>query len=234
MRPTLCVLAGSSGTHNVCVCVHHENVKLMLDAIDLESLTKNTELPLKNYHDCIKAIVCSNAHDKCHLGDCLDCPNMSILREHLLEYFNKSNIFEIQYESWFQTDRCTIASKTVNVHEFMDILGEKFIKFKSHDFFVKKQSLFVNDLKKNLQEGEFLVCCDFAENYAFVIQNFTQLFHCNNNQASVFTVVVYYKEDNKLKHVSMAVISDNLNYDTVSVYEYQKLIISDLKSYFTV
>ena len=42
LRPPNCVLAGSSGTHNVCVCVHHENVKLMLSAMDIENLTKDT------------------------------------------------------------------------------------------------------------------------------------------------------------------------------------------------
>lgn len=30
------VLAGASGTHTVCVCVHHENVNLMLDAINIQ------------------------------------------------------------------------------------------------------------------------------------------------------------------------------------------------------
>ena len=50
------------------------------------------------------------------------------------------------------------------------------------------------------------MCCDFAENYALVIQNSTQSFHWNNNQATVFTVVVYYKQNDELKHVSIAVI----------------------------
>lgn len=31
LRPQHCVLAGSSGTHTVCVCTIHENVKLMLE-----------------------------------------------------------------------------------------------------------------------------------------------------------------------------------------------------------
>ena len=31
LRPQHCVLAGSSGTHTVCVCIIHENVKLMLE-----------------------------------------------------------------------------------------------------------------------------------------------------------------------------------------------------------
>ena len=33
LRPKECVLAGASGTHNVCVCTIHQNVKLMLSAI---------------------------------------------------------------------------------------------------------------------------------------------------------------------------------------------------------
>lgn len=31
LRPSHCVLAGSSGTHTVCVCIYHQNVKLMLE-----------------------------------------------------------------------------------------------------------------------------------------------------------------------------------------------------------
>ena len=232
LRPPYCVLAGSSGTHNVCVCVHHENVKLMLASVDLNKLTENTFLVLNNYHDCIDAIVCANAHDICYLGECLDCPNMSKLRKHLLECFKNNDILEIKYQSWFQTDRCTIAWKTENIYEYLDNLGEKLMKLKTHDFFAKKQYLFAENLKKNLHEGEFLICCDFAKNYAFVIQNSTQSFHWNNNQATVFTCVVYYQEKDELKHVSIAIISDNLNHDSIAVHEYQKIIISYLKSNF--
>ena len=30
LRPKNCVLAGSSGTHSICVCSYHQNVKLMI------------------------------------------------------------------------------------------------------------------------------------------------------------------------------------------------------------
>ena len=33
LRPKQCVLAGSSGTHCVCVCTIHQNVKLMLNKL---------------------------------------------------------------------------------------------------------------------------------------------------------------------------------------------------------
>ena len=78
------------------------------------------------------------------------------------------------------------------------------------------------------------MCCDFAENYPFVIQNSTQSFHWNNNQATVLTVAVYYEQNDELKHVRIAVISDNLNHDTIVVYEYKKIVISYLKTNFAV
>ena len=35
LRPEYYVLAGSSGTHSVCVCTVHQNVKLMAYAVDI-------------------------------------------------------------------------------------------------------------------------------------------------------------------------------------------------------
>lgn len=32
LRPKECVTGGAKGTHSVCVCTHHQNVKLMLSA----------------------------------------------------------------------------------------------------------------------------------------------------------------------------------------------------------
>ena len=32
LRPIICVLAGATGTHAVCVCKYHQNARLMADA----------------------------------------------------------------------------------------------------------------------------------------------------------------------------------------------------------
>ena len=42
---------------------------------------------------------------------------------------------------------------------------------------------------------------------------------------------MYYRENDDLKHGSIAIISDNLNHDTVSVYEYQKIILNYMKGH---
>jgi hypothetical protein len=43
LRPKQCVLAGASGTHSVCVCTIHQNVKLMMLGAKLPDLTARRE-----------------------------------------------------------------------------------------------------------------------------------------------------------------------------------------------
>ena len=59
LRPRNCILTGASGTHTVCVRVHHENVNLMLDAADLKGPTCENVSPIRTYHDAMNRIMCS-------------------------------------------------------------------------------------------------------------------------------------------------------------------------------
>jgi hypothetical protein len=43
LRPRNCIMAGASGTHSVCVCTVHQNVKLMLEACKISELTRSSE-----------------------------------------------------------------------------------------------------------------------------------------------------------------------------------------------
>lgn len=69
-RPKNCILPGQSGAHSVCVCTIHQNVKTMLDAIDLQKLTTNEPIMLSSYKDCLKQLVCSGPTEKCFLNEC--------------------------------------------------------------------------------------------------------------------------------------------------------------------
>ena len=75
LRPKHCVLAGASGTHSVCVCTIHQNVKLMVPAVELR------ELP--TYHHYIAKILCNPPLPGCYLGDCSICLGVAILKDHL-------------------------------------------------------------------------------------------------------------------------------------------------------
>ena len=59
LRPKHCVLAGASGTHSVCVCAIHENVKLLIDRSNIKNVTVDLPDPIKSYHDCSNRIICA-------------------------------------------------------------------------------------------------------------------------------------------------------------------------------
>jgi len=59
----------------------------------------------------------------------------------------------------------------------------------SHSFTATQQASFYKDLKSGLQLGEVLVTVDFAENYAFVLQDAAQGFHRNNAQATITSLL---------------------------------------------
>ncbi|XP_065652547.1 uncharacterized protein LOC136079843 [Hydra vulgaris] len=49
LKPKWCITTNTSGTHNVCVCIHHQNTKFLIDAIRWN----------KSYKDFMALIVCS-------------------------------------------------------------------------------------------------------------------------------------------------------------------------------
>ena len=61
-----------------------------------------------------------------------------------------------------------------------------------------------------------VVCADFSENYAFVLQDAAQGFHWNNSQCTIHPFVIYYKLSSSVSHQSHVII-DCLHHDTTAV-----------------
>ncbi|XP_053990218.1 uncharacterized protein LOC128882595 [Hylaeus volcanicus] len=80
LRPVHCVLAGSVGTHTVCVCAIHQNVKLMMLGSNLPALTGHLTDPLMHFSDCFKIILCANPSSDCYLSKCKHCPEIDVLQ----------------------------------------------------------------------------------------------------------------------------------------------------------
>ena len=141
-------------------------------------------------------------------------------------------IDEVQYKQWVSTDRSTLETIVKKTDDFVDDLCDKLANLLRHDFIAKQQSNYQTDVKDSLQIGEFLVLLDFAENYAFVLQDAAQGFHWNNAQATIHPFVCYYRSDDTLKHISHIVISDFMKHDTVSVHLFQRNLVRFLKDRF--
>ena len=74
------VLPGASGTHNACICVYHQNVNLMLSAIDIKHLNEEADIQSSDYHDCLKEIMCSEPINACHFDKYEFCPDIVNLK----------------------------------------------------------------------------------------------------------------------------------------------------------
>ena len=75
LHPKHCILAGASGTHSVCVCTIHQNVKLMMLGVKLPDLTVSDDV---FYHHCIAQMICNPPLPECYLGACSVCPGSAV------------------------------------------------------------------------------------------------------------------------------------------------------------
>lgn len=95
--PKYCVLAGSSGTHSVCVCCIHENVKLMIDGAGLARLTRDT-LRITSYKDCLSSLICNPPATNCYYLKCDTCPGSEFLADQLKDVFDNHLVDTISYK----------------------------------------------------------------------------------------------------------------------------------------
>lgn len=176
--------------------------------------------------------VCDEPDEDCYYRICKKCPQASSVIDALNEIFEANEIDNINYKMWTATNHCTLIQVGCTTEKFLDFLLDQIDKILRHDFDAKSQSRYYSTLKTILKPGEFIVTLDFAENYAFVVQEAAQAFHWNNDQATIFPMVIYFVENGESKHLSFVVISDCKNHDTIAVYIFQQELIIFLKEKF--
>ena len=108
LRPKHCILAGASGTHSVCVCTIHQNVKLMMIGGNIFSLTAMEDPPLQTYDHCLAQIICNPPLPDCYLNRCPYCPGIATLKEKLKKLMDENLVDNIIYKQWVSTDRSTL------------------------------------------------------------------------------------------------------------------------------
>jgi hypothetical protein len=70
LRPLECVLAGPKGTHSVCVCIIHQNTKLMFNAI------KDKGFRYSSTEECLQFLMCIDPSKECFFNTCELCPTI--------------------------------------------------------------------------------------------------------------------------------------------------------------
>ena len=80
LRPKWCIPVGPKGTHSVCVCTSHQNLKLLLDTANLGH----------QYHDLIDMVVCDRTSRGCMIHRCAQCPGIENV-EDCTQYLHRIN-----------------------------------------------------------------------------------------------------------------------------------------------
>ena len=167
---------------------------LMFQHAKINKLTEDQDINLNTPQDFVAFLQCNPPTIECCLSKCDLCGNTEQLQFKLEEAFDQNLVDEISYKKWTSTDRANLETVVQNVEEFLTTFLRALKKYQQHAFITRMQSQHYRETKENLEEGEVLVVCDFAENYSFVIQDEIQAFHWNNAMATLHPFVAYYKE----------------------------------------
>lgn len=230
LRPAHCVLPGTPGTHNICVCAIHENTKLMYQDCNLSNLTSNTSSPLNTIEDCLAALVCDLKNPKCIFGECTTCPGTEPLQERLHKIFEDNYIDEVRYRQWVNVDRCNIETLVTSSEQFIDNFCSKLELLLVHSFVAKQQAHYLNELKSNLTENEAVAIMDFSQNYSIKIQDCIQGYYWSNLQSTLHVSCIYYMENGTLTNINHLAISESLTHDASAVSLFQSRMIPQIKA----
>ena len=94
--PRHCVFAGASGTHAVCVCTIHQNVKLMMINGKITQLSAYDDIPLKESLSCKNHL--QSTTTRLLLSDLQLMPRNLVLKEHLYGLMDDNMIDTVQYK----------------------------------------------------------------------------------------------------------------------------------------
>ena len=107
LHPKWCIPVGAAGTHNICVCTYHRNVKLMLVVMNL----------CHNYRQIMEMCVCDVDSNDCMMGHCDDCLNPSVLKSFLRRKLLKTIDPDetVQFSQWVSSDRSQLSKKKASL-----------------------------------------------------------------------------------------------------------------------
>ena len=234
------VLLTSELPRNVCVCIHHENLILLLERLhkfDQRFPQYKTNLPL--------SWVCNEHNDDCWFNRCENCKDGKLFQSLYLPPQSPSENDDEDNEepviNWYQwetvsNDRGKSRLEKIHKEGTIDMVYSKLVErlpsFTTHYFVKQQQSKHYTELKEqlpsNLSTGVLQI--DFAENYTTQWQDEVQSAHWCKIQITLMTAVHWHGDNCK----SAVVISDDTDHTKESIVVFlvhliKSLVSSDIK-----
>ena len=224
------VLLSSEMPHNVCGCKYHANIILLLEALHRRY---PNQIQLYTKETFTARCVCDVDNEVCMTNNCKKCSNAKQFYRNI-----RDTVPEESYFKWHQWSEVNgYLQQTENEGSTTDAFNElamQLPKFLWHSFVKEKQALSYNDAKTKSMMPDSTSCVlqmDFAENFTCQSQDEIQSAHWNQNQITLFTVMVYHRGEN----LSLVIVSDYRAHEkcavtafTVHVLEVIKLKMPDV------
>jgi hypothetical protein len=101
LRPKECVLAlDKHGSHSVCVCVYHQNIKLLFEPLKRMKIFDNS---INSYKDILLKMMCTNGKIICNFIECEECPGIDELKNFWTNSFESQCIDEVKFKQWINS-----------------------------------------------------------------------------------------------------------------------------------
>ena len=128
---------------------------------------------------------------------------------------------------WISTDRSEWIIQHVEISDFIDTIVLTLDTIKSHYFITKSRSLYISDTKEKLNNETAII---FSENYSILNQDEIQNEHWNNDQVTLYLLVIYECNNTKLDVLSTFIISNCMLHNTSYTHSFIKIILDYLEA----
>ena len=184
LREKNIILPSARGVHKVCVCTHHQNVKLMLESSMLlkkDPLNLGKEGETTGYRDYLGLLMCESPQPECYENNCDKCFNKDnrSVKAKLLTFFKDQDLNSIKFYQWLTVDRSELVNQEMDVEIFIELLFKKLYSLKTHHYIAKQQTEYYRNSRENISVDEVILAGDFSENYSFIQQNEAQSHYFN-------------------------------------------------------
>ena len=203
--------------HNVCVCMYHENVRLLLNA-----LGNCTDLP-SSISVFTNSIVCDPSSKECMTLECNICRNKISAYEPVRDDAE----LHVAYFQWQRNDKniAKVEVKSCAEDAFIE-LKHQLKPFLIHVYIKRKQAAFMENITSSVDGKKIALQVDFSENATLTCQNEIQSAHWQHSQATLFTAHAWINTEER---ESIVIVSDDLEHTKLPIYTFMSRILSILR-----
>lgn len=219
---------------DTCLCIHHENIKLMYNKIHRLQLCKE-----KNLTELLNSVCCDKDDKDCMYRDCMRCKDKlpvflqpaDVNDEDMTNYqqWRKKNIVRQKKGKEITSNITVKETIRCSVQELKEHFTKLLVQFKIHVFNMCHQFKTLKDLRSKLMQNEAMVVMDFSENYTCKYSSEVQSAHFGGSKPEITIHTGVYFTSNRPKGQQFATISSNNRHDACAVWAHLKPILKVIK-----